>query len=347
MLRSMILSLIAAFVAWGPLSAVCGCAVTATRPADDSGTPDAAGQDSLPPVRFVAFGDSGRGNPGQYLVAEAIRAVCAERGGCDFALLLGDNIYDSGVSSVDDAQWQEKFELPYANLEFPFYVTLGNHDLGGFGAGNDPVRGSFQLAYATRSEKFIMPDSHYRASVGLVELVSLNTTSLYYEDATSQAQAFGYDVENQRQHASLAAWNQEASATWRIAFGHHPYRSNGPHGNAGRYDGTLPSLPGSGSALQAFLDAHVLGHFDVYFCGHDHSLQDVGSAAGTALFVSGGGATHTDLPGENLTEWQRDRRGFAVVEASSSALTLTFYVVPDATDAETSYFAAHTRTLLR
>ena len=43
-------------------------------------------------------------------------AVCAARG-CDFALEFGDNFYLSGVQSVTDAQWQSKFELPYANLQ--------------------------------------------------------------------------------------------------------------------------------------------------------------------------------------------------------------------------------------
>ena len=71
-------------------------------------------------VRFVVLGDAGMGNQAQYDVAEAIKNVCAQRG-CDFALYLGDNFYDTGVSSIDDSQFIDKFELPYANLDFPFY----------------------------------------------------------------------------------------------------------------------------------------------------------------------------------------------------------------------------------
>ncbi|MBL9107498.1 MAG: metallophosphoesterase [Myxococcales bacterium] len=49
----------------------------------------------------------------------------------DFGILLGDNFYVSGVSGVsgvDDPQWQDKFELPYSDLTFPIYAVLGNHD---------------------------------------------------------------------------------------------------------------------------------------------------------------------------------------------------------------------------
>ena len=51
--------------------------------------------------------------------------------------LLGDNIYDSGVTSVTDPQWQTKFEIPYMGVNLPFYVVLGNHDYGGNGAGTE------------------------------------------------------------------------------------------------------------------------------------------------------------------------------------------------------------------
>jgi hypothetical protein len=298
-------------------------------------------------LRFVALGDAGRGNAGQYLVADAIDAVCTERGGCDFALMLGDNIYNSGVSAIDDAQWQEKFELPYADLDFPFYVTLGNHDLGGDGSGNEPSRGDFQVQYAETSDKFVMPGTHYRVTVGNIELVSLNTTSLYYDDTLVVSRLLGYDEENDAQRSHLESWNQNPSAPWRIAFGHHPYLSNGPHGNAGRYDGNVPGFYGSGAGLKDFFEAHVMGHFDLYLSGHDHSLQDFGATNGTDVLVSGGGATHTRLEGETPALWQKNRRGFLLLEATENQLVITFIVVPDEDDAQSSWYPAHTRILVR
>src|SRR6476661_6274103 len=63
-------------------------------------------------VRFIAIGDTGKGNADQRRVAVAIRDLCAARG-CDFVLMLGDNIYDAGVESTTDSQWQTKFEQLY------------------------------------------------------------------------------------------------------------------------------------------------------------------------------------------------------------------------------------------
>src|SRR6185503_5688881 len=78
----------------------------------DAGT-GATGGGTPGVVRFAAMGDTGKGNDGQKQVASAIEAKCAQSG-CDFVQLLGDNIYESGATSVDDPEWQLKFEQPYA-----------------------------------------------------------------------------------------------------------------------------------------------------------------------------------------------------------------------------------------
>ena len=110
------------------------------------------------PVHFIALGDTGEGNLEQYAVADVMAQVCADQG-CDFVLLLGDNIYDTGVEALDDLQWQNKFELPYADLDLPFYAVLGNHD---YGNAVDEERANFQVAYSDLSEKWRMPGRHAR-----------------------------------------------------------------------------------------------------------------------------------------------------------------------------------------
>jgi tartrate-resistant acid phosphatase type 5 len=122
-------------------------------------------------VRFIAVGDTGTGEEGQYQVANAIEAVCASNG-CDFAIGLGDNIYESGVDSVDDAQWIDKFETPYKDLDFPFYMTLGNHDNSYFGGeGTSNRKGEFQVDYhykeGRESDKWNMPARYYHFSAPL------------------------------------------------------------------------------------------------------------------------------------------------------------------------------------
>jgi len=93
---------------------------TDTASPNDSGNADSAGdsgadsgggdtgEEPEPTVRFVALGDAGEGNTEQFAVADAIGAVCL-RDGCDFALYLGDNFYDSGVDDTGDSQWDAKF----------------------------------------------------------------------------------------------------------------------------------------------------------------------------------------------------------------------------------------------
>ncbi|WP_455222973.1 metallophosphoesterase, partial [Kaarinaea lacus] len=112
-------------------------------------------------VRFVAVVDTGNGNNEQFQVARAIKEKC-DQAGCDFILLLGDNIYPAGVSSVDDEQFQSKFELPYAEIDIPFYPVLGNHDYGADGAGLEINKFFFQVEYSGKSSKWIMPAHFYR-----------------------------------------------------------------------------------------------------------------------------------------------------------------------------------------
>ena len=80
--------------------------VDAQPPTPDMAVPDAAIEE--PVLRFVALGDTGKANDGQHRVAEAMIDACQDFGGCNFALLLGDVIYDSGVENAQDAQWGPK-----------------------------------------------------------------------------------------------------------------------------------------------------------------------------------------------------------------------------------------------
>src|SRR5688500_5241173 len=89
------------------LSTACGPTVEPGRADEAStGADEETGPDAPPgvagPLRFVALGDSGNGNAEQRAIGEAVRNLCAAEG-CDFALLLGDNLYEDGADSVDDS----------------------------------------------------------------------------------------------------------------------------------------------------------------------------------------------------------------------------------------------------
>jgi len=270
-------------------------------------------------LRFVAMGDGGEGNGTQLQVAQAIKAECGARGGCMFALYLGDNIYDSGVDSAMDAQFQTKFEVPYSDLDFPFYITLGNHDYGGGGAGYEFFKGQYEIDYTMYSTKWHLPDAFYQENVSLpgttADFFSLDTNSIMYTgDSAQQTWLDG----------ALAA----STATWKIAFGHHTYVSNGQHGNAGTYEGIPIPIPiVSGQNVKSFIDASVCGAADVYLCGHDHNRQWLEPTCGTEFIVSGTAAKDTDLVGQGTpTFFETDQLGgFFLAEIAGNTFTGWFY----------------------
>ncbi|MCB9659350.1 MAG: metallophosphoesterase [Polyangiales bacterium] len=236
-------------------------------------------------VRFVALGDGGEGNDAQYQVGHAMAERCCELG-CDLALYLGDNFYDDGVSSLEDMQFDTKFEMPYAELDIPFYVVLGNHDSGGLGgAGFEFWRGAIQVDYTNVSDKWTMPHEFYAFVREHVTFVGLDTNALMWS----------HDVAAQRSFVREAIAN--ADTDWVIAFGHHPYISNGKHGDAGLYEG-IPGVPiVSGGTVKSFFEQEICGNVDIYFSGHDHNRQWLPMACGTQHVVSGAAAKTTDFRG--------------------------------------------------
>jgi hypothetical protein len=285
-----------------------------TNPSPDSGgDPDMGGSPEV--IRFVAIGDQGTGSDTQRQVADSIGQVCTDLGGCDFGLLLGDNFYDSGVDAVDDSLFMMYFVVPYGGLGFPFYVVLGNHDLGGDGLGVDldPNKADYQIDYSMMNPQWIMPAEYYEFTQGPLYLVGLNTTDIFFSN-------------DEDQREDIPDWVQNAGNRWKIAFGHHPYISNGPHGNAGEYEGT-PFVPVvNGQNVKDFMESVVCGSFDFYICGHDHSRQDlVETCDGTQFIVSGAGAKTTDLEGDNDTHFQADTEGFLLLEATDSTMKIQFY----------------------
>lgn len=304
-------------------------------------------------VRFIAVGDTGTGKEGQYQVAGAIESVCAIRG-CDFALGLGDNIYEAGVDSVDDVQWLDKFEKPYQNLNMPFYMTLGNHDNSYFaGGGLDNTKGELQVDYHYKegrfSEKWNMPARYYHFSAPLIENGSLieNEPLVDFFSLDSNPLAALSDIEQKYWQLPYkkqqATWFDETIKTslgaWKIAFAHHPYISNGSHGNAGLYD----YVAGLGEVYQDFLEQEVCNRVDVIISGHDHDMQwlkPVESCGKTFHMVSGAGAkTRTfSNPDRNEAYWQADETlGFYYIEIEGDEFRGTAYVLNEAGESSIAY----------
>ena len=274
-------------------------------------TADTGGCSSV--IRFVALGVAGTGDSRQTAVASAIEAICV-LDGCDFALYLGDNIYYGGPTSVTDVQWNTKFEVPYAGLGFQFYAVLGNHDYGGH---YDTATAAIEVAYTAYSSKWYMPSRYYTEPIGDVTVLALDTQSMQ----------LGHGAD---QDAWISGAVAAISTTWTVAIGHHPYISNGPHGNAGEFDG----MAGEGQPMKDFFDAYVCGAADVYLAGHDHALQwmDVPSGCATEFIIAGGGGSGTyPIVGTNPALFEDSNNGFLWVEIDGRQFTGVFY---DETGAE-------------
>ena len=230
--------------------------------------------DSQRSLNFLAFGDWGRnGEKDQRDVAGQMGRAAAATS-AQFIVSVGDNFYENGVASVDDAQWQSSFEKVYtaAALQVPWRVVLGNHDYHG-----NP---GAQIEYSKHSPRWTMPALYYQRT----ELIDETTSAdFFYIDTDPMKRR---DMKNV---APQMAWLESAlaasKAPWKIVIGHHPIYTGGEHGDTPYLvEHVLPLLEKNG--------------VQVYFNGHDHDLQHL-QAGRIHLFCTGAGSiprTTTQTP---------------------------------------------------
>ncbi|WP_137724217.1 metallophosphoesterase [Prescottella subtropica] len=246
-------------------------------------------------VRVLVTGDAGTGTPAQWAVADAIRSVHA-RQPFDLALGLGDNIYESGPHGSGDGQFTAKFEDPNHGLDFPWVMVQGNHDNSAIvpGDGGWLLRGDDEVAYHGLSRRWWMPSRYYSVRIPeqnpVVEffVLDLNPLAAYLPPLFVD-----YWMPDGQFMSEQRAWLDRAlvdsTATWKIACTHHPYLSNGSHGDAGAYDG-IPIEPMNGVHAKRFFEDHVVGRCQFIASGHDHALQVLEptvASKGTRQIVSG------------------------------------------------------------
>jgi tartrate-resistant acid phosphatase type 5 len=205
-------------------------------------------------LKILVFGDSGTGDEIQFKVAQSMKDFCAKHG-CHLALMLGDNIHPAGVTAVNDPQFTEKFEIPYAGLELPIFAILGEHD---WGRKDKMYNWQAQIDYTKKSKYWRMPSDVYTLTIGDVKIIALNTNS--------------FPV-SQVQKSWLKKELEESKALWTLVMGHKPIFSYGYHGDTD------------------FMIADVLpllcGKVDLYLSAHEHKQQVLQADCGLPLVVSG------------------------------------------------------------
>ena len=252
--------------------------------------------DKRPPAEFKpppAHRRSDTGNyvaaSGQVAVATAMRRWCEGPPACEFAVMLGDNIYPNGATAeVDGRDDAERFRQvlfePYAPLaafseEFRIYVALGNHDW------RTSREGAMaEVRYLEETRPFYMDGIRYRiAPTGNpreVEIFVLDThvllsgvTVLEDELADDASELHTEDVDppndwSQPQNEverGMVDWLErslaDSPARWKIVMGHHPIWSS-----AG-------SKFQQARALRALILSALCRHADLYLAGHEHTLE--------------------------------------------------------------------------
>jgi tartrate-resistant acid phosphatase type 5 len=278
-----------------------------------------------PALNFLVFGDWGvNGDVGQRQVAAQMAKSAAEIKPT-FMMAVGDNFYQTGVTSVDDPQWKTSFENIYnaPSLQIPCYAIFGNHDY----CGNCDA----QIEYGKSHPLWIMPSRYYTKSHRIddkttVDFFFIDTCPFVNEykvvaplppDPT-EAQKNTFEVFTSlranvmtQDEESQLAWLKEAlaksTAQWKIVVGHHPIYSGGVHGDQPELiEKILPLL-------------HQFG-VHVYIAGHDHDLQHLQSEGIDFLCSGAGGAKLYPLKQTEQMVFSKQVFGFMTASLSATAM---------------------------
>jgi tartrate-resistant acid phosphatase type 5 len=263
--------------------------------------PLASDEPAKPVMRFFAVGDTGSGNEAQEAVAKAMEERCKLDGGVDAILLLGDNAYPAGFSSVEDPQWQTKVMDPYGSPclgKLPIYAVLGNHDYFG-----NPAA---EIEYTLINSRWHMPNRFYSVRFGdLVKFVAIDTniTDFCFKPAFC---SIDFLLSSLREHDSA----------WTVALAHHPLESSSDHGF--NYRGGL-----RGKLLKPYL----CDRLDVWLSGHSHhleALQEDNCRLEMFVVGGGGGDLYKTVPPGPDTKFVVTAHGFMELEVSQAELTGRF-----------------------
>lgn len=293
-------------------------------------------------LTVLVTGDAGTGAAGQQAVAQAAKRLFANEP-LSLAIGLGDNIYEDGAESVDDDEFRDKFELPNAGLDVPWLMALGNHDnsLVIPGDGSWLEKGNNEVGYHARSQRWWMPSRYYSVALPaanpVVEffVLDLNPLCAYIPPL------LGYWAENGPYMTEQRNWLRNglasSKAQWKVVGNHFPYIGNGPHGNAGAYDG-IPLLPhANGTFVKQLFEQEILGRAQFLLAGHDHSQQVLAPTAATkGAYQIVSGAASKSVGGQsritNPALYQDfSNYGFMVLDITPAAFSVRAYTVDLAT----------------
>jgi tartrate-resistant acid phosphatase type 5 len=216
-------------------------------------------------------------------------------------LLAGDNFY-TNLTSTTDPMWQTMFEQMYDPdvLKFPFFVSLGNHD---YQNGKSEIERAYAREHPESRWKF--PARYYRVELPekdpLVTILMLDSNHQAMSDADWNAETFWLKTELEKPR----------NTRWLICCSHHPFFSNGNHGDNG--------------ALQAaWGPLFMKNHVDLFVAGHDHDIQhlEIPKLLTSLILVGGGGQSLRPMRVDVRGPFSKSTYGFGAINLTKDAMTV-------------------------
>lgn len=287
-------------------------------------------------LTFFAVGDWGKPSAAIRQTAASMDLWARTKAKPHFIMSLGDNFYPKGVRSVRDKKfrtvWGETF-LRFPSLRVPWRVILGNHDY----MGNPEAQVDYTTSSRNRGMLWQMPSRNYCFSIplsdddGEVAFFGIDTNGAQGHVRKSHPEA---EQEMFKTREWLARSLQEnASARWKIVFGHHPMYTRGfGHGREARCL-RLPCYMDKTKERRGYAFEEVLQRNGVhaYFAGHEHVLQSHLHGGVSHFGCGASGADRVGFYGgedesSNIDWFDKSHAavGFAVIQITKKNMTVLF-----------------------
>lgn len=316
-----------------------------------------------PPAYYLKNHGSYTMASGQTPVANAMRKHCLTAS-CEFALMLGDNIYPDGAvgDDSDKQRFAGMFTQPFGDLgvgnpNYRIYVALGNHD---WRTSRDGAMA--QVQFLQGNPPFYMNGNVYRvkppAGGGQVELFVIDTSVLLagQDVILADLNPDGSEAKTTRLERpdawtkpatalekNMVVWLErqlkDSDARWKFVVGHHPIWSGGGF----KFE--------QARVLRRLLLPALCRYADAYFAGHDHTLEihedscesELGPESSRPLpqVVSGAASKqrglHTAFTAHQSAKYPANRTlfargmiwGFAYVRLNSDSATVDLFSTPN------------------
>ncbi|KAG5136158.1 hypothetical protein JHK82_020889 [Glycine max] len=265
-------------------------------------------------LSFLVIGDWGRkGAYNQSKVAFQM-GVIGQQLDIDFVISTGDNFYDSGLTGIDDPDFDTA-----SSLQKQWYSVLGNHDYrGNVEAQLSPV--------LTNLDKRWLCLRSFIVNAEVAEFFFVDTTP-FVDKYFIEPKDHVYDwsgilprkqyISNLLKDVDLAL--QQSNAKWKIVVGHHTIRSAGVHGN-------------TDELVKQLLPILEANNIDLYINGHDHCLQHISSFDSAIQFLTCGGGSKA---WRGVVNWWKpeemkfyyDGQGVMSVKVTETEIDIVFYDV--------------------